>query len=61
MIKEDQKIDLDQLINEFVQMVDENSPEASTDPNVKRVKVIRAQGGCACGNCFDEDEFGGEK
>ena len=58
MIRDDQKIDLNQLINEFTQMVNEDSTDLSTDPNVKRVKIIRAEGGCACGDCFEtEDEF----
>ena len=56
MISNDsKKIDLDELINEFVQMVSDDSPDLSTDPNVKRVKIIRAEGGCGCCNpdCID--------
>jgi len=54
--KDDQKIDLDELITEFMNMVNEDGTDLSTDPNVKRVKVIKASGGCACGNCLDEED-----
>lgn len=39
------KIDLNQIISEFIQYVNENSPNLSTDPNVQRVKIIRPDGG----------------
>lgn len=51
------KINLDELINEFIQMVSDDSPDISTDPNVRRVRVIRAEGGCGCcgQDCLEED------
>lgn len=54
MIKDDQKINLDILIGDFVQMVNSESADLSTDPNVKRVKVIKHTEECGCGiNCKD--------
>jgi len=40
-ISKDDKIDLNQIISEFVQYVNEDSPNLSTDPNIIRVKVIK--------------------
>ena len=48
IIEDKDKIDLDELINEFVQMVSDDSEDLSTDPNVRRVKVIRALEECGC-------------
>jgi hypothetical protein len=50
MIKDEDKIDLDVLISDFTQMVNMESPDLSTDPNVKRVRVIKAEDGCGCSN-----------
>jgi hypothetical protein len=40
-ISNDDKIDLNQVISEFIQYVNEDSPNISTDPNIKRVRVIK--------------------
>jgi len=40
-ISNDEKIDLDEITLEFIQYVNENSPDLSTDPNVVKVKVIK--------------------
>ena len=41
------KIDLDQIISEFINCVNEDvDPSKTTDPNVKRVKIIRADSFC---------------
>jgi hypothetical protein len=37
----DDKIDLNQIVSEFVNYVNEDSPNLSTDPTTKRVKVIK--------------------
>ena len=50
-IKEEDKIDLDKLVKEFVQLINEDSQDLSTDPNVKRVKVIKADCGCCSKDC----------
>jgi len=56
-IDESNKIDLNQLINEFVQMVSDDSSDLSTDPNVKRVKIIKADGECAgCGTIWNDEQ-----
>lgn len=38
------KIDLNQIVSEFINYVNEDSPNLSTDPNVKRVKIIKPDG-----------------
>ena len=43
-ISKDDKIDLNQIISEFIQYVNEDSPNLSTDPNIIRVKVIKPDG-----------------
>lgn len=43
-ISKDDKIDLNQIISEFVQYINEDSPNLSTDPNIVRVKVIKPDG-----------------
>jgi len=40
-ISNNDKIDLNQIISEFIQYVNEDSQNLSTDPNVIRVKVIK--------------------
>jgi len=40
-ILSDDKIDLNQVISEFIQYVNEDSPNLGTDPNIVRVKVIK--------------------
>ena len=40
-ISNDDKIDLNKIVLEFIQYVNEDSSDLSTDPNVKRIKVIR--------------------
>lgn len=40
-ISNDEKIDLNQIVSEFIQYVNEDSPNLSTDPNVRRIKVIK--------------------
>jgi len=37
----DETIDLNQIISEFIQYVNEDSPDVSTDPNILRVKIIK--------------------
>jgi hypothetical protein len=38
-------------------MVNEDSPNLSTDPNVRRVKVIKADGECpGCSMSLDSEE-----
>jgi len=41
-ISDDDKIDLNKIVSEFIQYVNEDSPDLSTDPNVKRIKVIKS-------------------
>lgn len=41
-IPESDKIDLDTIVSEFIQYVNEDSPNISTDPNIVRVKVIKS-------------------
>ncbi len=36
------KIDLNQIISEFIQYVNEDSPNISDDPRIKRIKVIKS-------------------
>lgn len=56
-INDSEKINLEQLVNEFVNMVNEDSPDLSTDPNVRRVKVIKADGDCpGCSMSLDSEE-----
>jgi len=40
-IPEEDKIDLNQIISEFIQCVNQDSPNISTDPNILKVKVIK--------------------
>lgn len=40
-ISKDEKIDLNQIVSEFIQYINEDSPNLSTDPNVVRIKVIK--------------------
>ncbi len=40
-ISKDEKIDLNQIVSEFIQYINEDSPNLSTDPNVIRIKVIK--------------------
>jgi hypothetical protein len=40
-IPSESEIDLNQVISEFIQYVNEDSPNLSTDPNVVRVKIIK--------------------
>ena len=40
----DDKIDLNQIVSEFINYVNEDSPNLSTDPNIKRVKIIKPDG-----------------
>ena len=40
-ISNNDKIDLNQIVSEFIQYVNEDSPNLSTDPNIQRVKVIK--------------------
>lgn len=40
-ISNDDKIDLNQIVSEFIQYVNEDSPNISTDPNVVRIKVVK--------------------
>ena len=40
-ISNNDKIDLNQIVSEFIQYVNEDSPNISTDPNIQRVKVIK--------------------
>ena len=40
----DDKIDLNKIISEFIQYVNEDSPNLSTDPRIKRIKVIKPDG-----------------
>jgi hypothetical protein len=49
-ISNDDKIDLNKIVSEFIQYVNEDSPNNSTDPNVVRVKVIKADQN-ACPSC----------
>lgn len=39
MIPEKDRINIDDIIEDFINAVNEDSPDLSTDPNVKRVKV----------------------
>ena len=59
MTSESYKINLDELITEFVNMVSEDAADLSTDPDVKRVKIIKAEGDCpGCGlklDSFDDE------
>jgi len=41
LISESDKIDIDQIIYEFIQYVNQESPDISTDTDVVRVKVIK--------------------
>ncbi len=43
-IPSDDKIDLNQIVSEFINYVNEDSPNLSTDPNIKRVKIIKPDG-----------------
>jgi len=43
-ISNDDKIDLNQIVSEFINYVNEDSPNLSTDPNVQRIKVIKPDG-----------------
>ena len=45
-ISNDDKIDLNQIVSEFINYVNEDSPNLSTDPNVKRIKVIKPDSEC---------------
>ncbi len=48
-IPEEAKIDLDKIISEFIQYVNEDSPDLSTDPNVIKVKVLKPDSyDCPC-------------
>ena len=40
-ISSEDKIDLNKIVSEFIQYVNEDSPDISTDPNVVRVKIIK--------------------
>lgn len=40
-IPSDDKIDLNKIVSEFIQYVNEDSPNLSTDPNIQRIKVIK--------------------
>jgi hypothetical protein len=40
-ISNEDKIDLNQIVSEFIQYVNEDSPDISTDPNIVRVKIIK--------------------
>ncbi|HQF37199.1 MAG TPA: hypothetical protein PLL26_06215 [Candidatus Dojkabacteria bacterium] len=54
MSSDNYKIDLNELITEFVNMVSEDAADLSTDPDVKRVKIIKAEGDCpGCGLGFE--------
>jgi hypothetical protein len=45
-ISSDEKIDLNQIVSEFIQYVNEDSPQdLTTNPNVRRVRVIKADSG----------------
>ena len=50
-ISNEDKIDLDQMISEFIQYVNEDSPNLSTDPNAIKVKVIKPDEN-ECPNCY---------
>jgi hypothetical protein len=41
-ISDNQKLDLDQIVFDFIQYVNEDSPNISTDPNVRRIKIIKS-------------------
>jgi hypothetical protein len=41
-ISNNDKIDLNQIVSEFVQYVNEDSPNLSTDPHIKRIKVTKS-------------------
>ena len=43
-ISSNDKIDLNQIVSEFINYVNEDSPNLSTDPNIKRVKIIKPDG-----------------
>ena len=45
-ISKDNKINLNEIVKEFIQYVNEDSPELSTDPNVVRVKIIKPDEYC---------------
>ena len=48
-ISDDQKIDLEQIVSEFIQYTSIESANKSTDPSVARVKVIKPDGNdCPC-------------
>lgn len=38
-ISDEEKIDLNQIVSEFIQYVNEESADLSTDPNIVKVKV----------------------
>jgi hypothetical protein len=40
-IPPEDKIDLNEIISEFIQYVNEDSPNLSTDPTIKRIRVIK--------------------
>jgi hypothetical protein len=46
-ISNEDKIDLNQIVSEFIQYVNEDSPAGlSTDPSIKRIRVIKADDEC---------------
>jgi hypothetical protein len=45
-IPPEDKIDLNEIVSEFIQYVNEDSPNLSTDPNIKRIRVIKPDSEC---------------
>ena len=46
-ISNEDKIDLNQIVSEFIQYVNEDSPAGlSIDPTIKRIRVIKSDNDC---------------
>ena len=49
-ISNEDKIDLNQIVSEFIQYVNEDSPAGlSIDPTIKRIRVIKSDNDCGWG------------
>ena len=48
IISNDDKIDLNKIISEFIQYVNEDSSNLSTDPTTVRIKVIKPDENNCC-------------